>query len=921
LLFTRGLWMSRPAWLAPALLTAGSVPVAMAIYACAAGSPSGWFSLVPFSFALGAVGLAARSAWRSPTAVTQALALSLLLALYPVVALLWPDSLGRAGVSLAVVGVPLAAALGLASAWHFPTARTIPPFWSAAIVGLTLGAAALGGLGWATGGDSPVFLAVPVGLAVVFSVVAALVLLYTAARAERASARMSARWALLGLGLAALLALAAGLWGFLDLHAAGAPAGTLLALSLVPLGWAGQQALGGLHPRDLPQAARRALAMFLGTVVVASAAALLAWAAGGPPGSWVTMGGVACGAAFAAAALRGHIESLLRRRSSREIVRLREIAQEVARLVRKPTGREALEKAVDELRGACAANRITLLLPAGERIEKSAEGLPPGPRRAWSEAIASALQSAGGPIFADDPAGETAFAKIREATGDREVAGYVPLLFGQDLRGILVFSHKEWGRRYDIEEIDLLGVAGYALARLLSTCEKRAPVQPAREEERAKPSEERLASPALPGKLDPSRPPLVLEPPSPEPPFSERPVPEPPLSSEPPSPEPPPALEPPPAPEPMFPEPASPELALSAEPASPELPSPEPPSPQLALSPQPASPEWALSAEPASLEWALSAEPASLEVPSPEPPLPSSRPLASARLLPPFLPPVVFAESEAMRRTLEELGARASQGQPILLCGERGSGRELLARHVHATTRPERPFARWNACGLPDLRASRTLGALAAQARGGTLYIEPVEALGPLAQEALVGIIGEAEGPRVIASVTPPSLQSSPISGELRRALGNAVLVPPLRERIADIPLLAAHLLKQISDGYPPPLLSSEALEVLCAYGWPGNVPELRAVLERAAALSLGGVLSDRDLMLGPTPASDPYAGTFADIEHRALAEALRRAGGNKSLAARRLGLKRTTFLEKLKRAEERLSPRRLPSAKPADKG
>jgi two-component system response regulator HydG len=812
--------MSRPAWLAPALLATGLVPVALVIYACAAGPSSTWLSLFPFSCALSAAGLAARSAWRSPTAATQALALSLLLALVPVVALLWPDTLGRAGVALATVGAALAAALGLASAWHFPTPRTISRSSSAAIVGLTLGAAALGAFGWTMGGDSPLFLAAPLGLTALFSLFAGLVLLYTAARAERASARMSARWALIGLSLAMLLAFAAGLWAFLDLHAAGAPAGTLLALSLVPLAWAGHQALGGLHPRDLPQAARRALATFLGIGVVGSLAALLTWAAGGPPGSWVTVAAVACGAALAVAPLRGRIETLLRRRSSREIQRLRGITQEVTRLVRKPVGRAELQGALAELRDACAANRITLLMPGGDRIEKSAEGLPPGPRRVWSETVANALQSVGGPIFVDDPAGEAAFATIRQLTADREAAGYVSLLVGQEVRGILVFSHKEWGRRYDVEEIDLLGVAGYALARLL-------PAPPARNAPEEKTSQEKEPKPALPAKLDRS---------------------------------------------PLLP-------ALGA-------PSPGPP-----LAPEPTLP----------------------------PRIPPSP--ATARVPPQFAAPVVFAESEAMRHTLDELGARAPQSRALLLCGERGSGRELLARHVHATTQAQAPFARWNVCGLPDLEAARALNELAAQARGGTLYLEPVEVLGPLAQVALLDIIGEAEGPRVVAAITPGSQESSPLSPDLRRALGMAVPIPPLRERVADIPLLAAQLLQRISDGYPPPPLSSEALEVLCAYSWPGNVPELRAVLERAAALAGGGPLGDRDLMLSPAPADDPYAGTFADIEHRALTEALRRAGGNKSLAARRLGLKRTTFLEKLKRTEERASPPRPPGDGPVDKG
>ena len=115
--------------------------------------------------------------------------------------------------------------------------------------------------------------------------------------------------------------------------------------------------------------------------------------------------------------------------------------------------------------------------------------------------------------------------------------------------------------------------------------------------------------------------------------------------------------------------------------------------------------------------------------------------------------------------------------------------------------------------------------------------------------------------------------------------------------------------------GRPPIGIAQAALDVLLAHDWPGNLRELQHVVDRAVARAQGPQVlrADLPLLAGAAPTTDPLEGTFAALEHRILERAMRRAKGNKSEAARLLGLKRTTFLDKLKRqageAERKSAP------------
>ncbi len=165
-----------------------------------------------------------------------------------------------------------------------------------------------------------------------------------------------------------------------------------------------------------------------------------------------------------------------------------------------------------------------------------------------------------------------------------------------------------------------------------------------------------------------------------------------------------------------------------------------------------------------------------------------------------------------------------------------------------------------------------------------------------------------------------PLVEIGAFDPELARWLGTVALeIPPLRRRRDDIPSLVMIALDRACRvlGRAPIGIAQAALDVLLAHDWPGNLRELQHVVDRAVARAEGPQVLRADLpsLAGAAATTDPLEGTFAALEHRILERAMRRAKGNKSEAARLLGLKRTTFLDKLKRqaadAKQEASPRR----------
>ncbi|MEZ4256630.1 MAG: sigma 54-interacting transcriptional regulator [Polyangiales bacterium] len=293
----------------------------------------------------------------------------------------------------------------------------------------------------------------------------------------------------------------------------------------------------------------------------------------------------------------------------------------------------------------------------------------------------------------------------------------------------------------------------------------------------------------------------------------------------------------------------------------------------------------------------------------------------------------VVAYAPSTRAMLEVLRAHAVGDGPVLFVAEDGSGEESFARLLHELgPRAHGPFV---AVGAGDLRATeaeqrlfgtRGEGAVTGfleLAHGGTLFVRDVVALPLDVQARLVSVIAERRAATVggtpaaydadvrlvaTARLAPSTLlRNAAIDVELERRLSQAALfVPPLRERKEDIPSLVLLALDRESRalGREPMGIEPDALAKLVAHAWPGNLVELHTVLVGAVARATGVRVTVTDLpnLEAPDAAVDPLAGTYDELELRILLHALDRAGGNKSEAARLLGLKRTTFLDKLRR-------------------
>jgi two-component system response regulator AtoC len=303
----------------------------------------------------------------------------------------------------------------------------------------------------------------------------------------------------------------------------------------------------------------------------------------------------------------------------------------------------------------------------------------------------------------------------------------------------------------------------------------------------------------------------------------------------------------------------------------------------------------------------------------------------------------VVGQSPAFRRLLEAAQRVAGRDVPVLVRGETGTGKELIATLLHAASpRGQRPLVRFNCAAISAELAEAELfghmkgaftGAVAnrsgffAQADGGTLVLDEVGEL-PLAiqpkllralQQGEVQAVGASRVERVdvrVVACTHRDLAAEARAGRFREDLLyrlNVVelVVPPLRERKEDIPLLIETFRARYAQrfGLVDVRLSPELVEALRARDWPGNVRELENAVARLLALSEGGELGVEALSrLSASPESTPSAGAgtlreqVAVFERSLITRMLEETGGNQSEAARRLGLTRVTLIDKLKR-------------------
>lgn len=318
----------------------------------------------------------------------------------------------------------------------------------------------------------------------------------------------------------------------------------------------------------------------------------------------------------------------------------------------------------------------------------------------------------------------------------------------------------------------------------------------------------------------------------------------------------------------------------------------------------------------------------------------------------------IVGNSPAMREIFDKVRQVADSRATVLIRGESGTGKELIARSIHQLSpRSKGPLVIVHGGALaPTLLESELFGhekgaftgaherriGRFEQAQGGTLFLDEIGEIDATLQVKLLRFLDVRTFERVgsnktltadvrLITATNRDLQEMVHDGQFRKDLYYRlcvveILLPSLRERPTDIPLLAASFLAESAQANGKTLtgFSSEALDALQAYPWPGNVRELRGAVEHAVIFGRDGVVGLRDLppfvrqprsqvAVGapggnPNPSSSPLAHspdgagnvTVHDAERNLIIEALRETGGNRTEAARRIGLSRRTLHRKL---------------------
>ncbi|MEK0011358.1 sigma-54-dependent response regulator transcription factor ZraR [Escherichia albertii] len=301
----------------------------------------------------------------------------------------------------------------------------------------------------------------------------------------------------------------------------------------------------------------------------------------------------------------------------------------------------------------------------------------------------------------------------------------------------------------------------------------------------------------------------------------------------------------------------------------------------------------------------------------------------------------MVGKSAAMQHLLSEIALVAPSEATVLIHGDSGTGKELVARAIHASSaRREKPLVALNCAALNESLLESELfghekGAFTGadkrregrfvEADGGTLFLDEIGDISPMMQVRLLRAIQEREVQRVGSNQTIPvdvrliaathrDLAEEVNAGRFRQDLYYrlnvvAIEVPSLRQRREDIPLLADHFLQRFAErnrktvkGFTP-----QAMDLLIHYDWPGNIRELENAVERAVVLLTGEYISERELPLAIASTPIPLVQSqdiqpLVEVEKEVILAALEKTGGNKTEAARQLGITRKTLLAKLSR-------------------
>ncbi len=301
------------------------------------------------------------------------------------------------------------------------------------------------------------------------------------------------------------------------------------------------------------------------------------------------------------------------------------------------------------------------------------------------------------------------------------------------------------------------------------------------------------------------------------------------------------------------------------------------------------------------------------------------------------LPGEIIGQSQLMQQVFDLIDKVAATDASVLILGENGTGKELVARAIHnQSNRKASPLVSVDLGAIAEnLFESEMFGHKKGaftdaredragrfeMATGGTLFLDEIGNLSLPLQAKLLGALQSRSVSRVGSDVAVPvdirlisatNLNAEALADESRfrrdllyRINTVEVVLPPLRHRVEDIPLLAAHYIEIYAQQYNKPKLELDkaAITRLQNYSWPGNVRELQHALERAVIISDNAQVDFQDILVGRHPGSDSSAElNIAKLEHQAIEKAIRQYSGNLTQVAKALGMGRTTLYRKMEK-------------------